>query len=232
MKEYLNDKKFLDFLLLMGVDIDKTEEGDLNEYYVAYKSTLDGLMKNINVIYDNLLNTTFKQEDVIESSEEKLDDILSIDLNNMDEIELKKLLDKTTNSPILSKYPDKGDLYKKLQVFFKKNNMKLYEIHIETNDKSQYVKETWVHKKSGYSMITAYPMSYETFNLLDSSMKKNIINKQQELNITTFDYEIDLLSTEDKIKYYEYHIKNAIKTENYEEAAKYRDIMKKITEVN
>lgn len=165
-------KKFLDFLLLMGVDIDKTEENDLNEYYVAYKSTLDGLMKNINIIYDNLLNIPFKQEED-ESSEEKLDDILSIDLNNMDEIELKKLLDKTTNSPILSKYPDKGDLYKKLQVFFKKNNMKLYELHIEADDKSQqYVKETWVHKKSGYSMITAYPISYETFNLLDSSMKK------------------------------------------------------------
>ena len=45
----------------------------------------------IPVIYDNLLNTAFKQEDVIESSEEKLDDILSIDLNNMDEIYMLQL---------------------------------------------------------------------------------------------------------------------------------------------
>jgi hypothetical protein len=223
MKEYLNDTKFLNFLKLLGVDFNNTSENELNDYYLIYKSQLDALLKNIDVIYNNVLNDDFNAD-----FEKKLDNLLSVDLNSLSETEVNDLIFKTSSFKIINGKMDSILLYKKLSLFFKKNNMKLYELDIESKNNIQIVTETWIHRKTGYSLITTYQITEDTFNILDNNMKKYIINKQHELNNQIYDFEIDSLPKEDKIKYYNKKLNLAISTEAYEEAAKYRDIIKLI----
>lgn len=213
MKEYLNNPNFLTLLQNLNIDIGKTTESELESLYQIYKDNTAEFTKKM---IDNF-NVKLHKKDMIDSLFEL----------NLDELTREELLNVVDSIDKTSLVIENDTLNKeKFDAFITRNKMVMQEFDISENVDIQYIKEVWVHEKTGFPILSAYKIDDITFKPLKYNLKKEIINKQLELGLKVYDFEINTLSISDKIEYYNKRLENAIKTEDYENAVIYRDLIK------
>ena len=232
MKDYKGNEDFKNFLVLLGYDIDSLNEQELNKYYTIYTEKLESLLNIYNKISNMDDSLVVGKNDIDKFSELFLDNLFDLNFDDTNEDEMKEFSENLVKISQINAANQIDDtlIYVKTYDFIKKNKMDLEEMEINYrgNDDLQYVKEVWVHRKTGYTMTRGYPITDKTCEMLEYRIKKEVINKQLEIHIEPYAFQIASLNDTDRKKYYEYVLKSAINDEDYEKAAKYRDLINNI----
>lgn len=213
MKEYLNNSNFLILLESLNIDIAKTSDSELESLYLIYQDNTAQFTKKM---IDNF-NAKLHKKDMIDS-------LFELNLDELTKEEILNVVDSLDKASLVIEYDTLNK--KKFESFISRNKMVMQEFDISENNDTQYIKEVWVHEKTGFPILSAYKIYDATFKPLKYNLKKQIINKQLELGLKVYDFEINTLSEIDKIEYYNNRLDNAVKIEDYENAVIYRDIIK------
>lgn len=196
-----NQKMFEEFLKSFDINYYELSTSEIEEWYTNYLRVVGSLLEESSQSILSFLDKDFNDE----SFEEYLQ------INGAKHLE--KLMFYLTDPVFMEKF----------NMFVDRHNMKL-NIYLDKENGEVLITEQW-SSDVGILLSRKYFLNSEIYATLVEKVRKKIISKKVEMSYPVEDYEILGLSYEDKIKYYEYQLKLDIEKENFESAAKIRDLL-------